>query len=250
VSGRVSFQDVAFAYGNGPAVLRGITFDVSPGEMVALVGPSGGGKTSLTALLQRLYDPVQGTVAVDGVDLRQVQGASLRRHIGVVMQDSVLFNDTVRANIAYGRPEASEREIRDAARAANAEEFIARLPRGYDTEVGDRGGLLSVGQRQRIAIGRALLKQPSIVILDEATSALDAESEAAVQDALRRLLAGRTTFVIAHRLATVVHADRILVLRDGRIAESGTHAELLDARGYYASLVQLQTRGLARIAEI
>ena len=248
VAGAVSFREVEFAYAGGPPVLRGISFDVAPGEVVALVGPSGGGKTSITALLQRLYDPARGAVAVDGVDLREIQGASLRRHIGVVMQDAVLFNETVRANIGYGRPNATEREIREAARVAHAEEFIARLSRGYDTEVGERGVLLSVGQRQRIAIARAVLKQPSIVILDEATSALDAESEVAVQDALQRLLAGRTTFVIAHRLSTVVHADRILVVRDGRITETGTHAELVEQGGYYASLVRLQTRGLGRSA--
>jgi ATP-binding cassette subfamily B protein len=244
VRGAVSFENVGFGYATDKPVLREITFDVAVGEKVALVGPSGGGKTSLTALLQRLYDPDRGSIKIDGIDVRGVVGTSLRRHIGVVLQDPVLFNESVRANIAYGRPEASLSEIEEAARAANAHEFIQRLPRGYDAEVGDRGAVLSAGQRQRIAIARALLKKPSIVVLDEATSALDAESEALVEKALERLLCGRTTFVIAHRLATVVRADRILVLRDGQIAESGTHAELLRADGYYASLVKLQSRGL------
>jgi ATP-binding cassette subfamily B protein len=246
VTGAVVFEEVDFAYAGGPPVLHRISFQVAPGKMIGLVGPSGGGKTSLVALLQRLYEPCRGRIRIDGVDVRELQGASLRRQIGVVMQDAVLFNETVRANIAYGRPEASLREIQEAARAANAHEFIQRLPRGYDTEVGDRGGRLSAGQRQRIAIARALLKKPAIVVLDEATSALDAESEALVQEALHRLLEDRTTFVIAHRLTTVVHADQILVLRDGRITESGTHDELLEASGYYASLVRLQARGLAR----
>jgi ATP-binding cassette subfamily B protein len=242
LEGAVSFEEVEFGYAGGPPVLHRISFDVKPGQMVALVGPSGGGKTSLTALLQRLYDPCRGCVKVDGVDLRQLQGVSLRRHIGVVMQDAVLFNETVRANIAYGRPEATPREIQEAARAANAHDFIARLPRGYDTEVGDRGGLLSAGQRQRIAIARALLKKPSIVVLDEATSALDAESEVAIQEALRRLLDGRTTFVIAHRLSTIQSADQILVMEGGEIVERGTHAELLARAGRYRQLYDKQYR--------
>jgi ATP-binding cassette subfamily B protein len=241
VEGAVSFEGVEFGFGAGPPVLKGISFDVRPGQVVALVGPSGGGKTCITSLLQRFYDPVRGCISIDGVDVRQMEGVSLRRHIGAVMQDTLLFNETVGANIAYGRPAATVREIQEAARAANAHDFIMRLPGGYETAVGDRGALLSTGQRQRIAIARALLKRPSIVVLDEATSALDAESEALVREALGRLLEGRTTFVIAHRLATVMHADLILVLRDGRIAESGTHADLLDADGYYASLVRMQT---------
>jgi ATP-binding cassette subfamily B protein len=211
---------------------------------VALVGPSGGGKSTLTALLQRLYEPERGAIRVDGVDVRTLEASSLRQHIGVVLQEPVLFSDTVRANIAYGRPDATLREIEEAARAANAHDFIQRMPQGYETDVGPRGARLSVGQRQRIAIARALLKKPSIVVLDEATSALDAESEALVQDALAHLLQGRTTFVIAHRLSTVVSADRILVLRDGRIAEAGTHGELLAAGGAYADLVRLQVRGM------
>jgi ATP-binding cassette subfamily B protein len=244
VRGDVSFEDVAFGYVPGRPVLSGISFDVRRGETVALVGPSGGGKSTLTSLLQRLYEPERGAIRVDGVDVRALEASSLRQHIGVVLQEPVLFSDTVRANIAYGRPDASPHEIEEAARAANAHDFIQRMPQGYETDVGPRGARLSVGQRQRIAIARALLKKPSIVVLDEATSALDAESEALVQDALAHLLQGRTTFVIAHRLSTVVSADRILVLRDGRIAESGTHGELLAAGGAYADLVRLQVRGM------
>jgi ATP-binding cassette subfamily B protein len=244
IRGAVSFENVAFGYVEGRPVLHGVSFDVEPGQMVALVGPSGGGKTSLAALLQRLYDPHEGAIRIDGVDVRSMEGASLRRHIGTVMQDAVLFSESVRANIAYGRPDATTDEIEAAAIAANAHDFILTLPGGYDAELGAGGSRLSAGQRQRVAIARAILKRPSIVVLDEATSALDAESEALVHDALERLLVGRTTFVIAHRLATVVHADEILVVRDGRITERGTHGALLAADGYYASLIRLQTRGL------
>jgi ATP-binding cassette subfamily B protein len=244
--GDVSFENVGFGYLAGRPVLTDISFRIHTGQTVALVGPSGGGKTSIASLLQRLYDPDDGIVRIDGVDVRGLVQTSLRRQIGVVSQDPILFNESVRANIAYGRPDADQQAIEEAARAANAHDFIQRLPAGYETEVNDRGSLLSGGQRQRIAIARALLTNPSIVILDEATSGLDAESEALVQEALARLLAGRTTLVIAHRLSTVVRADRILVIHDGRIAEAGTHAELLATGGYYARLVNLQTRGLHR----
>jgi ATP-binding cassette subfamily B protein len=242
--GEVTFEKVGFGYRAGRPVLHDIDLRVAPGEMIALVGPSGGGKTTLMSLLQRLHDPERGTIKIDGVDIREFTQRSLRRQIGMVMQDNLLFDDTVAANIAYGRPEATTAEIEAAARAANAHTFIEALPNGYASYVGERGGLLSNGQRQRIAIARALLKDPPILVLDEATSALDAEAEAEVQAGLDRLLTGRTTFVVAHRFSTIVRADRIVVLACGRITESGTHGELLRIGGRYATLVDLQTRGL------
>lgn len=245
VRGDVRFQDVSFGFDRRRLVLSGVNLDVRAGEIVAIVGPSGAGKTTMMALLQRLYDPTRGTILVDGRDLRELKQRSLRRHIGVVLQDGLLFNDTVRTNIAYGRPDATMDEIVEAAKAAHAHDFIMQLSRGYETFVGERGSHLSGGQRQRLAIARALLKDPAILILDEATSALDAESEAQVQEALDRLVRGRTTFVIAHRLSTVMHADRIVVLKDGRILEQGRHPELMRAQGYYASLVERQMRGFA-----
>ncbi|WP_227026977.1 ABC transporter ATP-binding protein [Corallococcus soli] len=246
--GEVEFADIHFAYpaaaGEHRPLLRGINLKVNAGETIALVGPSGAGKTTLMSLLCRFYDPVQGVVRIDGQDVRSLKQMSLRHHIGVVLQDSLLFNESVRANIAYGRPDATQAQIEAAARAAHADVFIDRLPQGYDTVVGEKGSRLSAGERQRIAIARSLLKDPPILVLDEPTSALDAESEALVQEALGRLMKGRTTFAIAHRLSTVVDADRILVLQDGRIVEQGPHAELMRRDGYYASLVRRQTRGL------
>jgi ATP-binding cassette subfamily B protein len=217
---------------------------VSPGETVAIVGPSGSGKTTLMALLMRFYDPQKGAIYIDGQDLRELKQSSLRRHIGVVLQDPLLFNDSVRNNIAYGKPQASQAEIEAAAKAANAHAFIQNLPEKYETVVGERGSRLSVGERQRVTIARALIKDPKIIILDEATSSLDAESEMLVQEALERLMKGRTTFVIAHRLSTVVSADKIIVLRNGQISEQGTHEQLMALNGYYASLVKRQTKGL------
>jgi ATP-binding cassette subfamily B protein len=245
VRGRVSFERVQFAYpGSRRAVLRGIDLEVEAGERIAIVGQSGAGKSTLMALLQRFWDPTAGVVRIDGCDLREFRQRSLRGHIGVVLQEALLFNDTVHGNIAYGRPEASTADICTAARQAHAHEFIMRLPEGYQTSVGERGCRLSQGERQRIAIARALLKNPPLLILDEATSALDAESEALVQAALDELMQGRTSFVIAHRLATVVSADRIVVVKDGLIAETGTHRQLMAAGGQYAALVRLQTSGL------
>jgi ATP-binding cassette, subfamily B, bacterial len=245
LSGDVRFHDVRFHYEQaGRPLLDGVSFCVEAGKTLAIVGPSGSGKTTLMALLMRFYDPQSGHITINGHDLRDVKQSSLRRNIGVVLQDPLLFNDSVRANIAYGRPEANEDEIVAAARAACAHDFIMRLPDGYDTMVGERGGLLSVGERQRVTIARALLRDPPILIFDEATSALDAESEEAVQGAIEALLRDRTTFLIAHRLATVVKADCILVLKEGQIAESGKHTELMQRGGYYASLVHRQSRGL------
>src|SRR6185437_14839649 len=229
---------------SGRPLLRGIDFAARPGETLAIVGPSGSGKTTLMALMMRFYDPIEGAIRLDGQDLRALKQSSIRRHIGVVLQDPLLFNDSVRANIAYGRPDATMADIEAAARAAHAHELVMRLPEGYDSSVGERGGLLSVGERQRLTIARALLKDPRILVLDEATSALDAESEEAVQSALETLMEGRTTFIIAHRLSTVVNADRILVLKEGSIIEMGPHADLVRRGGYYASLVHRQHRGL------
>ena len=243
LKGEVEFRQVSFGYQPGSPVLRDISLTARPGETIALIGPSGSGKTTLLALLQRFYSLTDGSITVDGVDIKRMTQRSLRGQIGVVFQDAHLFNDTVRANIAYGRPAAAQAEVEAAAQAAHAHEFIMALPEGYDTVVRERGSRLSGGQRQRIAIARALLKNPPILILDEATSALDSESEYLIQRALKTLLSGRTAFVIAHRLSTVRDADRIVVIKEGAITEAGSHTELLAHGGYYASLVARQARG-------
>ncbi|HOS43729.1 MAG TPA: ABC transporter ATP-binding protein, partial [Armatimonadota bacterium] len=231
VEGRVTFEAVSFRYATGSDVLADITFEAEPGEVIALVGPSGAGKTTLINLIPRFYDPTAGRICLDGADIRAVTLASLRGHIGTVPQETALFSGTIEENIRYGKLDAPADAVMEAARAANALEFIARLPDGVQTVIGERGARLSGGQRQRIAIARALLKNPRILILDEATSALDTESEMLVQTALDRLMLGRTTFVIAHRLSTIQHATRILVLERGRIVESGPHVALLEQNG-------------------
>ena len=237
----LSFENVAFAYGDGPRVLDGVTFTARKGEIVALVGPSGAGKSTLVDLIPRFYDPVDGAVRLDGQDVRQYSLTSLRRQMGIVSQETVLFNDTVLANIAYAPPQPVEQAaVEAAARAANAHDFIMRLPQGYATLLGERGTRLSGGERQRLAIARALLRDPPILILDEATSALDTESERLVQEAIDRLLAGRTVFVIAHRLSTVQHASQILVIDKGRVVERGRHDELLAQGGVYRRLYEMQ----------
>ena len=234
------FEDVSFSYAEGPPALEHVTLEARRGETVALVGPSGGGKSTILNLIPRFYDPTEGRVTLDGEDLRHVTLASLRDHIALVIQEPFLFDDTIRANIAYARPDATDAEIEAAAREAAAHDFIATLPEGYATGVGEAGLRLSGGQRQRIAIARAFLKDAPILLLDEATSALDAESEAQVQAALARLMAGRTTLLIAHRLATVRGADRIYVIDKGRVVETGDHAGLVRARGLYARLAKSQ----------
>ncbi|MBS0385578.1 MAG: ABC transporter ATP-binding protein, partial [Proteobacteria bacterium] len=237
--GEVTFENVCFAYEETPA-LAGVSFTIAPGETVALVGPSGAGKSTVFNLLPRLYDVSGGAVRIDGQDVRDVTLASLRASMALVAQEAALFDDTIRANIALGRMGATHAEIEEAARNAAAHDFIAALPQGYDTIVGDRGGNLSGGERQRVALARAFLRNAPILLLDEATSALDAESEAKVQEALKRLAKGRTVLVIAHRLATVRNADRILVFDQGRIVEIGQHESLIAKDGLYARLSRLQ----------
>jgi subfamily B ATP-binding cassette protein MsbA len=241
VEGRVEFRDVRFSYeGSDDATLNGVSFNVGSGQMIAVVGRSGAGKTTLVNLIPRFYDASSGQVLIDGHDVRGVTLASLRRQISVVTQETVLFDDTIAANIAYGRPDASRADIEAAARSAHAVEFIKDLEQGYDTMIGERGQRLSGGQRQRLAIARAILRNAPILILDEATSSLDAESEMLVQDALTNLMLNRTSFVIAHRLSTVRRADAIVVLERGTIVESGSHETLLARGGAYAKLYERQ----------
>ena len=242
VAGRISLQGVSFAYnGATTPVLHDINLEVLPGEMIALVGPSGAGKTTLCNLIARFYDPTEGAVRLDAVDLRDITAESYRRLLGIVEQDTFLFDGTIAENIAYGRRGATPAEITHAAELANAHEFISKLPEGYESVIGERGVKLSGGQRQRLTIARAILADPRILILDEATSNLDTESERLIQGSLQTLMAGRTSFVIAHRLSTIANADRILVLENGRIAEQGRHDELMQASGRYRAMVDLQT---------
>lgn len=241
VSGQVSFEKVNFKYEkNGNDVLKDINFTIQPGQTVAFVGMSGGGKSTIVSLLPRFYDVTSGKVKIDGQDVKDVDIHSLRSQIGIVLQDNILFSDTVKQNILMGKPDATDEEVIAAAKAANAHDFIMSLPKGYDTQVGERGVKLSGGQKQRIAIARVFLKNPPILVLDEATSALDLESEALIQESLDRLASNRTTIIIAHRLSTITHADKIFVLDHGEIVEEGTHEELMNQKGVYHDLFQIQ----------
>ena len=240
--GDIRFRDVTFQYPSRPGVsaLKSVSLNVKPGETVALVGPSGAGKTTIIQLIQRFYDPQSGSIEFDGINLRDMARADFRRDIALVPQDPVIFADTARENIRFGRPDATDAQVEDAARAAAAHDFLVALPDGYDSYVGERGVMLSGGQKQRIAIARAILRDAPVLLLDEATSALDAESEVAVQKAVEKLSKDRTTLIVAHRLATVKKADRILVFEDGEIVAQGTHETLVAEGGLYARLARLQ----------
>lgn len=242
IKGKVEFKDITFSYKEGQPALQHISLKAEPGQMIALVGPSGSGKSTIANLIPRFYDVDSGVITIDDHDIRQVTADSLREQIGLVPQETMLFSTSVMENIRYGRLKATDEEVIEAAKAANAEEFIKELPEGYDTKLGERGLNLSGGQRQRLAIARAILKNPRVLILDEATSALDTESEKIVQDALDNLMVGRTSFVIAHRLSTIFNADQIFVVENGHLREHGTHEELLAAGGLYSNLYNIQFR--------
>jgi len=249
LAGAVEFQDVTFGYEKHKPALKGVSFSVRPGEMIGLVGHSGAGKSTTINLLCRFYDPQEGRVLMDGLDLRKIRQQDLRAQLGVVLQDTFLFCGTIAENVAYAKPGATREEVIAAARTANAHDFIVKKPDGYDTQVGERGQALSAGERQRIAIARAILHNPRVLILDEATSSVDAETEKQIQEALARLIHGRTTFAIAHRLSTLRNADRLLVLKDGQLVESGTHEELMAKKGEFHRLVQMQQE-MSRIIEV
>jgi subfamily B ATP-binding cassette protein MsbA len=238
--GKIEFERVSFGYTPEEPILQDVSFAVEPGQVAAFVGPTGAGKTTIINLIARFYDPLSGRIKIDGTDIREFKLRSLRSQISFVLQDTLLFRAPVWQNIAYGRPESNRTEIMRAAELANADEFIKDMPEGYDTMVGERGVTLSGGQRQRIAIARAMIRQTPILVLDEPTSGLDAQSELAVIDALDRLMKDKTSIVIAHHLATIVHADTIFVVKDNQIAEHGTHEELLAANGFYAELYKIQ----------
>jgi ATP-binding cassette, subfamily B, multidrug efflux pump len=243
VDGEIIFESVSFGYEPGVPVLRDVSLHARPGQTIALVGPTGAGKTTIVNLLTRFYDIDAGRILIDGIDIREIQLDDLRRRLGIVLQDTYLFADTVRENIRYGRLEATDAEVVEAARLANADQFIRRLPQGYETQLSERGSNLSQGQRQLLAIARAVLADPAVLVLDEATSSIDTRTERTIQEAMLRLMRGRTSFVIAHRLSTIREADEILVVNGGEIVERGTHQALLDARGFYHNLYLAQFKG-------